>query len=87
LHQVRHRRSLRAGARTIGLLSLDQVTVAANGATLRWQELEIELGQDGMIADLLHLRDFLQTTFLLRTESESKFVRAWRWYASEGIMP
>ena len=76
LEQERLARRVVDGAREVAELSLDDVTVAADGKARRWFEAELELRGDGNEGDLERLAAALQAEPGLTPESRAKFTRA-----------
>ena len=76
LHQTRHVRTVMQGGRTVGELSLDEITLSAGDRRQTTLELEWELTADGNEADLATLVTCLRTDWGLLPEPRSKFERA-----------
>ena len=76
LEQERLARRVADGEHEVAELSLDDVTVAADGRAHRWFEVEVELRGEGGEADLERLTAALQAVPGLTPESRAKFSRA-----------
>ena len=76
LEQERHARVVTDGRREVAELSIDDVTVAAEGRARRWSEVELELREAGTEADLDKLSAALRGEPGLEPEPRAKFVRA-----------
>jgi CHAD domain-containing protein len=75
LRQERVLRDVTRAERRIAELSLDAVTLHHGGHEQCYDELEIELQEAGVEADLAHLIDLLQAEWALEAEPRSKFER------------
>ena len=73
--QRRSKRAIYQDQRRVGEMSLDVVDMGSTGRLERIYEVEIELEQNGTLADLQRLDKILQT-YDLRPEPHSKFERA-----------
>ncbi|MFP4394693.1 MAG: CHAD domain-containing protein, partial [Anaerolineales bacterium] len=75
LRQERVLRDVTRAKQRIAELSLDAVTLHHGGREQRYDELEIELQEAGVEADLAQLIDLLQARWALKAETRSKFER------------